>query len=107
MAQLNVEIAGRTYPLACRDGGEPHLAALAADLGRKADSLTASLGPMSEARLLLMTALMVADELHDVRAGKAPVEQAAGNDPALEAQLKALTTRIQTLTARLEKKAAA
>ncbi len=107
MAQVNVEIAGRSYQLACRDGDEPHLMALAGDLGRKADSLTASLGPMNEARLLLMTALMVADELHDVRAGKAPAAGTAVADPALEARLTALTARIQTLTARLEKKAAA
>jgi cell division protein ZapA len=105
MAQVNVDIAGRSYPLACREGDEPHLMALAAELGRKADSLTESLGPMSEARLLLMTALMVADELHDMRAGKAA--PAAPSDPALETRLTALTARIQTLTARLDKKAAA
>lgn len=110
MAQVNVEIAGRSYPLACRDGDEPHLKALTADLARKADSLLASLGPMSEARLMLMTALMVADELHDTRIGKAapasgPVSVAV--DPSLEARLTALTARINSLTSRLEKKAAA
>lgn len=110
MAQVTVEIAGRSYPLACRDGDEPHLLAMAGDLAQKADGLTASLGPMSETRLLLMTALMVADELHDLRAGKsvaAPVEALSAGDPALEARLAALTARVHSLTARLGKKAAA
>lgn len=105
MAQVTVQIAGRSYPLVCRDGGEPHLQSLAADIARKADTLLASLGPMSEARLMLMTALMIADELHDTRAGKAP--SAAAADPALEARLTALTARIQSLASRLEKKPAA
>ncbi|WP_416908133.1 MAG: cell division protein ZapA [Polymorphobacter sp.] len=102
MAQVTVEIAGRSYPLSCRDGDEPHLESLAASLARKADGLLASLGPMSEARLMLMTALMVADELHDSRAGKAPPPLPA--DPAADARLAALTARIEALTARLERK---
>lgn len=111
MAQINVQIGGRSYPLACRDGGEPHLMALTADLAGRADRLVESLGTMSEARLLLMTALMVADELHDLRAGKAPAVEAAPAaapvDPVLAARLAALTARIHDLTARLERKAAA
>lgn len=105
MAQVTVEIAGRNYPLACREGDEPHLTTLATDIARKADRLLESLGPMSEARLMLMTALMIADELHDVRAGKAPAQPAS--DPALEAKLTSLTARVHSLVARLEKKSAA
>ncbi len=95
MAQVIVEISGRNYPLACRDGDEPHLLALAADLAARADRLVESLGPMSEGRLMLMTALMVADELHDSRAGKAPPPMA---DPRLEA----LAARLEALAANLE-----
>jgi cell division protein ZapA len=72
MGNVVVEIGGRTYPLSCRDGDEAHLSELAAGIAQKADGLTQSLGSMSEARLLLMAALMVADELHDLRSGKMP-----------------------------------
>ncbi len=109
MPQITVEIAGRNYPLSCREGDEPHVAALAADIAKKADSLLVSLGPMSEARVMLMSALMIADELHETRAGRAPVppivDRAA--DAALEGRLTALIARLNGLVARLEKKPAA
>lgn len=124
MAQVNVEIGGRSYALGCRDGDEPHLRALTADLAHRADNLVGTLGTMSEARLLLMTALMVADELHDLRIGETPAADEAAkpasaadaandpaNDPASDAmlteRLTALTARVQALTARLENKSAA
>lgn len=84
MAQVVVEIGGRNYPLSCRDGDEAHLTELAAGIATKADGLTRSLGVMSESRLLLMAALMVADELHDVR-GKAGAAPAQAQDAATEA----------------------
>ena len=100
MGQVNVEIGGRSYALSCRDGGEDHLIGLASDIATKADGLTRSLGAMSESRLLLMAALMVADELHDVRSGKAPLTVPEA-DPALITRLAALTERAEVLVARL------
>jgi cell division protein ZapA len=82
MGQVNVVIGGRTYPLSCRDGDESHLTTLAAGIAAKADSLAAQLGQMSEARLLLMAALMIADELHEARKGNFG---AAPPDPRLAA----------------------
>lgn len=72
MGQVIVEIGGRSYSLACRDGDEAHLAGLATEIAEKAEGLTRSLGPMSEPRLLLMAALVVADELYDLRINKVP-----------------------------------
>ncbi len=95
MGQVTVEIGGRTYPLSCRDGDEPHLAALAAGIATKADRLTGQLGQMSEARLLLMAALMIADELHEAQKGHFG---AAPPDPRLEA----LVTRAEALAASLQ-----
>jgi hypothetical protein len=53
---------------------------------------------------------MVADELHDTRAGKAvpqTVVADGGEDGEAGARLVALTARIEALTARLEKKSSA
>ncbi|GGI71232.1 hypothetical protein GCM10007973_05230 [Polymorphobacter multimanifer] len=104
MAQVSAHIAGRNYPLACRDGDEPHLLALVAGLEAKAQALTAQLGTMAEQRLLLMVALMVADELHEERTAKeAPLAAAAiGTDPALVAWLEAMTARVEALAGTLE-----
>ena len=97
MGQVIVEIGGRNYPLSCRDGEEGHLQGLAAGIASKAATLTASLGQLSEPRLLLMSALMIADELHDLRAGSG-ASAAAIADPRLDA----LAARIEALAARLE-----
>nr|WP_310524508.1 cell division protein ZapA [Polymorphobacter sp.] len=97
MGQVVVEIGGRNYPLSCRDGDESHLTQLAAHIAGKADGLTGSLGPMSEPRLLLMAALMVADELHDARRGKNPDWKPAAASDVAAARLAALVTRAERL----------
>jgi cell division protein ZapA len=104
MGNVVVEIGGRSYPLSCRDGDEAHLTELAAGIAQKADGLTQSLGPMSEARLLLMAALMVADELHDVRRGKVPawLAPAPAGDSAVTERLSALLERAERLATTLQ-----
>jgi cell division protein ZapA len=68
MAEVNVEIAGRPYRLGCDPGEEEHLANLAAMLDVEATALSSQFTQISEGRLLLMTALLVADKLHDAKA---------------------------------------
>jgi cell division protein ZapA len=118
MAQVVVEIAGRSYSLACKEGGEDHLRLLAADLGAKAERLLDQLGPMNEPRLLLMAALLLADELHDQRtaapAPALPVEAPLAPvpavvpafDPALADALSGLADRAEALARQLEGSAA-
>ena len=99
MGSVTVEIGGRSYPLSCRDGDEPQLAALATGIAEKAEKLTAQLGQMSEARLLLMAALMIADELHEARKGNFGSARAAITpDP----RLAALVERAEALAASLQ-----
>jgi len=63
MAQVNATIAGRQYRLACEDGQEDHLLALAKDLDQRIVDLRAKFGEIGDTRLTVMAALMVADEL--------------------------------------------
>ncbi len=67
MPEVNVEIAGRSYRLGCGEGEEEHLTDLAATLDTEARALLRKFGQMSEGRLLLMTALMVADHLIEAK----------------------------------------
>ena len=67
MAQVSLQINGYGYILGCADGEEEHLSALAADLDRRIDDIKVSTGPSGEARMLLMAALVLSDELHDLR----------------------------------------
>jgi cell division protein ZapA len=65
MAQVNATIAGRQYRLACEDGQEEHLLALAHDLDQRIIDLRAKFGEIGDTRLTMMAALTVADELSE------------------------------------------
>ena len=79
MAEVEVTINGRAHTLACEDGQERHLTGLASKLDSHARGLAKQLGAVPESRLMLMTALMAADELADMEArlaaAKAEVEE--------------------------------
>lgn len=101
MGQISVQIAGRNYPLACRDGEERHLEQLAAHLARKTEELTASLGVMSEPRLLLMAGILIADELFEKQRDM-PRTPADHGGEFERARLEALARRLEALADVLE-----
>ena len=63
MAQVVVTIAGRTYRMNCEDGQEGHLQGLARDIDTRTNELRGSFGEIGDQRLVVMTALTIADEL--------------------------------------------
>ena len=64
MPLVNVMVNGRAYTIACDDGEEAHLKDLAADVDTKVQELLGSVGQVGDQRLILMSALLLADELH-------------------------------------------
>ena len=101
MAEVTVEIVDRRYRIACRDGDEERIRQLAADIDRRARAAMEALGPQGEAKLLLIVALLLADELEEARGG---TPHAAGMD---EAAAQALADRLSALAARLASEPAA
>lgn len=67
MPQVAVEIGGRTYRLACGDGDEDRVRELAAYVNGKVQELSDEFGQMAPERLMLMAAMLIADDLWDVR----------------------------------------
>ena len=65
MAQVNATIAGRQFRLACEDGQEDHLLALAKDMDERIAQLRAKFGEIGDTRLTVMAALMVEVELSE------------------------------------------
>src|SRR5215831_20088203 len=63
MAQVIANIAGRQFRLACEDGQEDHLQALAKDIDQRVIDLRRKFGEIGDTRLTVMAALMLADEL--------------------------------------------
>jgi len=68
MAQVTATIAGRNFRLACEDGQEEHLLALAADVDARINELRQRFGEIGDTRLTVMAALMVADEVSEANA---------------------------------------
>jgi cell division protein ZapA len=67
VAQVSVRINGYSYTVGCEDGQEAHLFAMAEQVEHRIDSIKALGTSTSEQRLLVLTALLLADELHDTR----------------------------------------
>jgi len=63
MAQVTTTINGRQFRLACEDGQEEHLQALARNLDGRINDLRGKFGEIGDTRLTVMAALTVADEL--------------------------------------------
>ncbi|WCT74813.1 cell division protein ZapA [Sphingomonas naphthae] len=105
MAQVDLKIAGRTYEIACRDGEETHLTALAAIVDQKASQAGRAVGGVNEARQLLLASLLLADELNDLRKGvPAPTpttEPGEQNWPGLAPLLDELAERLEKIAAGL------
>lgn len=104
MADMNISVGGRTYRVACRDGEEPHLGAVAGLLAEEADGLRRQFGALPETRLLLMAGLMVSDRLHGALArleggegqgGLLDPDDAASEIEALRAALADATDRAE------------
>lgn len=93
MGQVTVTLNGRAYRLSCGEGEEARLTALADHVRSKLDTLVAQFGQVGNDRLILMAALLIADELWDAKAKAAPAEggKAAAPPPA-EARVAAKDT---------------
>src|SRR5471030_784781 len=69
MPLVNVMVNSRAYTIACDEGEEDHLKQLASVVDIKAREVLGSVGQVGDARMLLMAALLIADE-HNELAGK-------------------------------------
>lgn len=113
MNHINVTINGRQYRMACEDGQEQRLMSLADNFEARIVELRGKFGEIGDARLTVMAALMVADELLDagerVRALQAEVnslgdvrvaaaERNRATQYAVSAALNAAAERIEKTT---------
>lgn len=84
MPSLDIDIGGRNYKIACEEGQETHLETLARGIDGHVKALKAKFGEIGDTRLTIMAALVVADQLSDMR----------GRVSQLEAELLALRVRL-------------
>jgi cell division protein ZapA len=113
MSHINVTINGRQYRMACEEGQEVRLLKLAENLETRIQSLRGKFGEIGDARLTVMAALTVCDELVDssqrirnledelskLRDGRvAAVDRARDTQAAVANALNAAAERIERTT---------
>ena len=104
MATIEIEIAGRRYDVACREGEQEHLRSVAAEVDRRAQDAANALGSLTETRQLLVAALLIADDIKEIRAGAGiPEPVAPPPDPAVADALERLASRMEALAESLER----
>jgi len=99
---IDLNIAGRTYQVACREGEEESLRAAARLVDGKSREALAGLGTLSEARQFLFASLLLADQLIDDKPQSAAPPPPAEPDPALILRAESLADRLESLAMALE-----
>ena len=99
---IDLNIAGRSYQVACREGEEDNLRAAARLVDGKSREALAGLGTLSEARQFLFASLLLADQLID-KSPEAAIPAAPGPpDPILVERAESLANQLEMLAAQLE-----
>lgn len=108
MPQVTVAINGRAYIIACEPGEEDRVRQLGRSIDAKVVGFAKEAPHAGEARLLVMAALLLADELSEARetlrrarASNGPAASAA-DEETLADGIERLALRIETVAARLE-----
>ncbi len=101
MAQVTVRINGYAYTVGCQDGEEQHLQQMAEQVERRIDSIKAVAGQSGESRMLVMAALLMADDLYEM--GKTLKDSPASDgDTAAPSPDTKLNRRLGKLAKRAE-----
>ena len=96
MAQVDITVNNQNFLIACEDGQEDRLMDLSKIVDDKVGELTAQVGQVGQTRLLVMAALVIADELVDLRetVELTPVQN---SDDKAVACIEELSKRIETI----------
>lgn len=101
MPEVNVEINGRKYRMACEEGQEPHLLGLAERFNRHIDAFKGDFGEIGDNRLTVMAGIAVLDELVDAERRIALLKDDVAN---LTTAGEALTQEAEQLERRFAKR---
>lgn len=107
MAEVSISINGRSYDISCDNGQEGRIVDLAAYADHKLQQIARSAGAWDEKHLLVLTALVLADEVFEERelasSRPAPRQQAAAPAPAVnKEEEQALVHALGELAKRIE-----
>lgn len=111
MAEVNITINGRIYEIGCDNGQEGRVVDMASYVDQKLQQIARAGAAYNDAHLLVLTALVLADELFELRGAvdepKTTKRTAAAATPAAEAGMSredeaALAKVIEGLAKRID-----
>ena len=102
MAQVTVTINEREYQVVCDDGQEAHLIRLGSYVDNRIGELSAAVGQIGDARLLVMVSLLLADELSDVYSELEVARNVGAGASAMLSAEESLSSNIEDLAQRIE-----
>ena len=102
-------VNGRPFAILCDDGQEPRIRRLAQYVDGKVAEFVGGVGQVGEARLLLLAALVIADELSDAKDAlererfktQTATAEGAAADAAADG-IQDMAKRVEAIAARLE-----
>lgn len=108
MSEVTITVNRRPYRLACEDGQEHHLIALAERVDARVTDLVAKFGQIGDQQLLVMVGLLLADEAAELRRRLDQQEHmSAEHSTAFEAADAAAAGAIEQVAERIENLAVA
>lgn len=88
MPEVQIDIGGRSFEVACQEGEEHYLKSAARMLDEEAQVLNSQIGRIPEQRMLLMAGLMLADKTAGVQDKLRELEDKMAEKEAELAQLR-------------------
>ena len=105
MGQVNLTVNGRAFAVTCDDGQEGRIRRLGQYVDAKVAAFVGSIGQVGDVRLLLLAALVIADELADANEAlsqeRGGARAAAATDAAASG-VNGIAQRVEAIAARLE-----
>ncbi len=101
MSEVTLSIGGKDYAVACGDGEEEHVAKLGASIDAKLTAMGDT--GVNESRRLLFAALLLADEVVELKARTEAPAPAPAEDGETASSLERMADRLESCASLLEK----
>jgi cell division protein ZapA len=100
MSSVSITINGKQFRVACETGQEHRVTSLAEDFDQRISAMRERFGEVGDARLTVMAAMMLGDELFDANAKIARLEAEVNALAAARAGLNDRTSRTEAAVVR-------
>ncbi len=89
MAKVTISLNGRAFTIGCEEGQQAYLRELASKIDAHVRDLSDKVGQIGDLRLLLMAALILADELEEAKGALRRAEETLVDQKGLTSQAEA------------------